>query len=269
MRPFNYFKPDNIETAVRLATSDADAKFLAGGMSLLPALKLRLGSASGLVDLTGLSDLRGVSTPDRETVRIGACSTHFQVNQSPPVGERIPALATLAGGIGDVQVRYRGTVGGSLANNDPAADYPAAALALNARIVTNRRVIAADDFFRGLFETALDGGELITAVEFRVPRRAAYLKFPNLASRFAIIGVFLADFGDQIRISVTGAGGGVFRLPKHEAALTKSFEPNAAAGISLDDTSYEDDLHASAAYRAHLTGVLVRNAVEACLENRT
>jgi carbon-monoxide dehydrogenase medium subunit len=267
MYPFAYSRPESIQAAVALMQQDENVRYLSGGMSLLPSMKLRLSAPTRLVDITHIAGLRDVSwSEEASVVRIGAAATHYVVNQSSLLQEKLPALCQLAGGIGDVQVRYRGTIGGSIANNDPAADYPAAVLALNAKIVTDRRVIAADEFFRGMFETSLDQSEIITAVDFSLPRRAAYIKFANQASRFAIVGVFLADFNGDVRVAVTGAGPCVFRLAAYERALSGAFTPEAIDFISLGATDFTNDLHASAEYRAHLTGVLVRQAVSACLE---
>lgn len=269
MYPFSYCRPESVQAAVSFLRQNADACCLSGGMSLLPSMKLRLSAPTGLVDLTRIAGLAGISWCEAASVmRIGATATHYEVSQSSLLRTKVPSLCRLAGGIGDVQVRYRGTIGGSIANNDPAADYPAAALALNARIVTDRRVISADEFFCGLFQTSLDRDEIITSVDFPVPSRAAYIKFANKASRFAIVGVFLADFEGVVRVAVTGAGSGVFRLPAHERALSSAFTPEAIESISLDAANLTDDLHASAAYRAYLTGVLVRQAVSACIEDR-
>jgi len=266
MYSFAYTSAVSIEAAVSAVKADQEARFLSGGMSLLPSMKLRLAGPSQLVDVMRIDALRGVSDLGN-TVRIGATTTHYDVSQSPILRERVPAIAELAAGIGDVQVRYRGTIGGSVANNDPAADYPAGVLALNAKLITDRRSISADDFFLGLFDTALEPSELLTAVEIQIPRRAAYVKFANLASRFAVVGVFLADFGTMIRIAVTGAGKGVFRLKEHEAALAKSFDPGAVASLSVPSTHFTSDVHATAEYRAHLTAELTKRAVSACLKN--
>lgn len=265
MYSFAYTRAATIRDAVSVVQDDENAKFISGGMSLLPSMKLRLAGPSRLVDVTKVSVLKGVAELNN-SIRIGAATTHYEVTQSELVRQRIPVLAELASRIGDVQVRYRGTIGGSIANNDPAADYPAGALALNATLITDRRSIAADDFFCGLFETALEPSELLTAVELQVPRRAAYLKFANLASRFAVVGVFLADYGEAIRISVTGGNSGVFRLKDHEAALAEHFHPEAIKSLSVPSSRFASDVHATAEYRAHLTAELTRRALAACLE---
>jgi aerobic carbon-monoxide dehydrogenase medium subunit len=262
MYDFAYQKPGNLPDAVKLLAADADAKALAGGMTLIPVLKQRLNKPSMLVDLAGLG-LSGVSVAGGK-VKIGAMTTHAAVANSAQVQQAIPALAKLAGGIGDDQVRHRGTIGGSLANNDPTACYPTAALALGATIHTTKRAIAADDFFQGMFTTALEPGELITAVEFPVPEKAAYTKFPNPASRYAIVGVFVAKAPAGVRVAVTGAGqNGVFRHKAMEEALGKSFSATAIAGVATPADGLNGDIHASAEYRAHLVGVMARRAVAA------
>ncbi|MDA8050468.1 MAG: xanthine dehydrogenase family protein subunit M [Rhodospirillales bacterium] len=266
MYDFTYQKPSSVADAAKLLSADAEAKALAGGMTLIPVLKQRLNKPSTLVDLAG-TGLAGISVAGGK-VRIGAMTTHAAVAGSAEVRKAIPALATLAGGIGDKEVRHRGTIGGSLANNDPTADYSAAALALGAAIVTNKRTIAADDYFQGMFTTALEPGELITAVEFPVPEKAAYTKFPNPASRYAIVGVFVAQGPSRgpsgVRVAVTGASeSGVFRHKAMEAALAKSFSAAALADIATSAEGLNSDIHASAEYRAHLIGVMARRAVAA------
>ena len=212
MRAFAYHKPDSVQEAAALLANSAETQPIAGGMSLLPAMKLRLTMPGALIDLSGIAVLKGISATT-DTLTIGAMTRHVDVADSQTVAKSIPALAQLAGSIGDPAVRNRGTIGGSLANNDPAADYPAAVLALGATIMTNAREIAADDFFRGMFETVLAPGELITAVKFPLPVAAGYAKFQNAASRFALVGVFVAKFASGIRVAVTGAGPVVFRVP--------------------------------------------------------
>lgn len=262
MYDFNYQKPASVADAVKLLGSDAEAKPLAGGMTLIPVLKQRLNKPSMLIDLAGAS-LTGISVANGQ-VRIGAMTTHATVANSAEVKKAIPALAKLAGGIGDKEVRHRGTIGGSLANDDPSADYPAAVLALGATVVTNKRSIGADDFFQGMFTTALEPSELITAVVFPVPEKAAYMKFPNPASRYALVGVFVAKSGKGARVAVTGAGeGGVFRQKAMEAALQKTFSEKAIADIATPPDGLNSDIHASAEYRAHLIGVMARRAVAA------
>jgi len=263
MRPFVYHKPKSIEEAVALLASDAEGQPLAGGMSLLPAIKQRLASPAALIDLSAIVALKGI-TADAGALTVGAMTKHFDVASSPLVTKALPALAYLAGGIGDPAVRNRGTIGGSLAHSDPVADYPAAALALGATIVTDKRAIPADQFFRGLFETALEPGELITAVKFPIPLAAGYAKAPNLASRFALVGVFVAKFASGARVAVTGAGP-VFRLPALESALSQLFEPDAVDGHGVDPARLSSDIHAEAAFRAHLITVMGKRAVAAAL----
>jgi aerobic carbon-monoxide dehydrogenase medium subunit len=228
-------------------------------------MKLRLSSPSDLIDLAGLGELRALSA-DSGSVTVGAMVRHAEVAASPAVQKSIPALAQLAGIIGDRQVRHMGTIGGSLANNDPAADYPAAVLGLGATITTNKRKIEADKFFKGLYETALEPGELITQVTFPAPKRAAYMKFKNPASRFALVGVFVADFGGNVRVGVTGAGPSAFRQAEMEKALAQKFAPESVANIKVKADGLNNDLHASPEYRAHLITVMAKRAVEAALK---
>jgi len=260
MSAIAYHRPASVAEAAKLAQSEPDARILAGGQSLLPSMKLGLLAPTAFIDLGALAELRGIRA-DRKSVTVGAMTSHAEVAESREVAEWLPALGTLAAGIGDPQVRNRGTIGGSLANSDPAADYPAAVLALNATIRTNRRTVAADDFFKGLFETALSPGELITAVEFPVPRSAAYVKFRQPASRFALVGVFVAQTSAGVRVAVTGAGPCVFRVAALEQALTRRFTAQACEGITISPDGLNEDIHASAAYRAHLIPVLARRAV--------
>jgi len=260
MYDFAYQKPGNLADAVKALGADGDAKALAGGMTYIPVLKQRLAKPSTIVDLSGL-DLTGITVANG-VVTIGAMTKHATVANSAEVRQAIPGLAALAGMIGDEAVRHRGTIGGSIANNDPAADYPAAALALGATIKTDRRSIKADDFFTGMFSTALEQGELITAVEFPVPTKAAYEKFRNPASRYAIVGVFVAQTPSGVRVAVTGAGqGGVFRHPEMEKALSANFAPAAIKGIVTSPDDLNGDIHASSEYRAHLIGVIAGRAV--------
>jgi len=261
MYDFDYQKPRTLDEAVKAAGGE-DVKVLAGGMSLLPALKLRLARYAGLVDLGAIEALKGIRR-EGDALVIGATTPHAEVAASQEVARAIPALASLAGGIGDPLVRNRGTMGGSIANSDPAADYPAGVLGLGATVVTNRRTIAADRFFLGLFETALDPGEIITAVRFPVPEAAAYTKFRQPASRFALVGVFVAKFASGVRVAVTGAGPSVFRFQQAEAALSRRFDPAALEGIALDAKGLNSDIHASAEYRAHCVTVMARRAVAA------
>ncbi len=264
MYDFNYQRAGSVAEASNAIKAADDAMVLAGGMTLIPTLKQRLANPSDLIDLGGIGELTAVGR-EGGGVSIGAMATHASVAGSRDVQANIPALAALAGIIGDAQVRNRGTIGGSVANNDPASDYPAACLALGATIRTNEREIAAGDFFTGLFETALNDSEIVMAVSFPAPEKAAYAKFPNPASRYALVGVFVAKTGDGARVAVSGAGAdGVFRVAEMEGALDKDFSAAALDGISVPADSLNSDIHASAEYRAHLIGVMARRAVEAC-----
>jgi carbon-monoxide dehydrogenase medium subunit len=265
MHAFEYHRPASSKDAVSLKAKKSEGKYLAGGQSLVQAMKLRLSSPSDLIDLGQSKDLTGIRASG-SAVEIGAMTRHAEVANSADVKKAIPALASLAGQIGDRQVRHMGTLGGSLANNDPAADYPAAVLGLGATISTNKRKIEADKFFKGLYETALEEGELITSVSFPAPKRAAYVKFKNPASRFALVGVFVADFGGKVRVAVTGAGPCVFRQAEMEKALSAKFAPEAVANVKVSDNGLNNDLHASPEYRAHLITVMARRAVEAALK---
>jgi aerobic carbon-monoxide dehydrogenase medium subunit len=265
MHAFEYHRPSTTKDALALGAQKAEGRYLAGGQSLVQAMKLRLSSPSDLIDLAGLGELRALSA-DSGSVTVGAMVRHAEVAASPAVQKSIPALAQLAGIIGDRQVRHMGTIGGSLANNDPAADYPAAVLGLGATITTNKRKIEADKYFKGLYETALEAGELITSVSFPAPKRAAYMKFKNPASRFAIVGVFVADFGGKARVGVTGAGPSAFRQAEMEKALSAKFAPDAVASIKVKADGLNNDLHASPEYRAHLITVMAKRAVEAALK---
>ncbi|NIR31359.1 MAG: xanthine dehydrogenase family protein subunit M [Gammaproteobacteria bacterium] len=262
MYEFAYHRPASLDDALKALGGASDGKFLAGGMTLIPTLKQRLAQPSDLVDLGRISELKGIRK-EGDSIVVGAMSTHAEVAASTDVREAIPALAKLAESIGDPQVRNRGTIGGSIANADPAADYPAAIVGLGATVHTNNRTIAGDDYFTGLFETALEEGELVTAVSFPVPKRAAYAKFPNPASRYAVVGVMVAETGDGVRVAVTGAGASAFRVPEMEKALGSSFTPDALAGISVPPDELNSDLHASAEYRAHLVTVMAKRAVAA------
>ncbi|MEI8145924.1 MAG: xanthine dehydrogenase family protein subunit M [Alphaproteobacteria bacterium] len=263
MYPFKYHKAATVRGAVSLLKKAEEPKLLAGGQTLIPTMKQRLASPKNIIDLGKVDGLSGIEIKGR-TVVIGAMTTHAEVAGSAAVGEALPALAKLAGGIGDPHVRHRGTIGGSIANNDPAADYPAACLGLGATIHTNKRKIAADEFFSGMFSTALEEDEVITKVAFPIPAKAAYVKFPNPASRYAIVGVFVAKKGRSIRVAVTGAGsGGVFRHAAAEEALSKRFSPKALDGVATSPKDLNGDIHASADYRAHLVGVMARRAVAA------
>lgn len=262
MYSFNYLKAKSVDDAAKIIAKDSDAKLLAGGQSLIAAMKLRLAKPSDVVDLSSIKGLSGIKV-DGKAVTIGAMTRHAEVAASSEVKKAIPALAALAGGIGDRMVRNMGTIGGSLANNDPAADYPAGVLGLGATIITNKRKIAADGFFKGLYETALGKGEIIEQISFPIPKRAAYMKFKNPASRYAIVGVFVADFGGSVRVAVTGAGPSVFRVAAMEKALASKFAPESVADIKVPEKGLNSDLHAKADYRAHLVTVMARRAVEA------
>jgi len=260
MQAFDYHRPSSLAAAVALRAGAADGTYLAGGMTLLPTLKQRLAAPSDVIDLGGLPDLSGI-TESSGALTIGAMTRHAAVAESDVVLKAIPALARLASLIGDAQVRNRGTIGGSLANSDPAADYPAAAIALGATIVTDRRSIAADDYFKDLFVTALEPGELIRQVSFPIPNRAAYRKFPNPASRYAVVGVFVADVGGQVRVGVTGAGPCAFRATTLEQALAAKLDPSAIGGVAIDHSRFNSDLHASAEYRGALVRAMAKRAV--------
>ena len=264
MHPFRYHRPGTLADALALFAAAADARYLAGGQTLIPTMRQRLASPSDLIDIAHIAELKGISATDA-VVSIGAAATHGDIAGADAVVRAIPALATLAGRIGDPAVRALGTLGGSLANNDPAADYPAAMLALGATLLTDRRAIAAERFFTGLFATALDAGEIVTGVDIPVPAKAAYRKFANPASRYAMAGVFVAVMRDgAIRVGVTGAGaGGVFRAAAIEEALTRSWDPASVEAVAVDADGMLSDIHGSAAYRAHLVKVMAKRAVAA------
>ncbi|XDZ66308.1 xanthine dehydrogenase family protein subunit M [Alphaproteobacteria bacterium LSUCC0684] len=258
-----YKKASSVAEAVKAVAGADEGKVLAGGMTLLPTLKQRLASSDCLVDLSGCG-LDGI-TDTGDSIRIGAMTRHVEVETSSVVAKAIPALASLAGGIGDRQVRNRGTIGGSVANNDPAACYPSAVLALGGTVHTSSRDIAAEDFFVDMFETALDEDGIIEAISLPKPEAAAYVKFPNPASRYAMVGVFVARFADGVRVAVTGAGqNGVFRHAGLEEALNANFSADAVDGVSVSADELMSDIHASADYRAHLIGEMTRRAVSAC-----
>ncbi len=261
MYQFQYFRPKSLDEARKLYENNGDAKFLAGGQTLIPTLKQRLAQPTALIDLGGIA-MSGIKAAGG-VVTIGAGTKHFDVASSADVKGAIPALAHLAGHIGDPAVRHMGTLGGSIANNDPSADYPAASLGLGATIKTTSRTISADDFFTGMFETALEEGEIVTEVAFPVPEKAAYMKFPNPASRYAMVGVFVAKTKAGVRVAVTGAASSVFRESAMEAALAKSFTPDAVANIKVSPASMNSDLHGTAEYRAHLVTVMAKRAVAA------
>ena len=263
MYNFTYHRATGLRHAQNLLGKLEDPKLLAGGMTLLPTMKQRLASPANLIDLDRIEGLSAIEAKGRSIV-IGALARHAEVANSATVGEAIPALAELAGMIGDPAVRHRGTIGGSVANNDPNADYPAACLGLGATIITSKRKIPADEFFKGLFETALEPDEIITRVSFPIPKKAAYQKFRNQASRYALVGVFVAKRPSEIRVAVTGAGSsGVFRVPSFEEALKKRFSPKSLEGLTVPPDGMASDIHGSAEYRAHLIGVLARRAVAA------
>jgi carbon-monoxide dehydrogenase medium subunit len=260
MYQFEYHKASSVDDALNKLSGADDGKILAGGMTLLPTMKQRLAAPSDLIDLAGVKELKGIKV-DRSSVTIGAMTTHFEVHSSPDVQKAIPALAALAGLIGDPMVRHRGTIGGSLANSDPSADYPAAVIGLGATIKTNSREIAADDYFKDLFETALGDDELIVSVSFPIPKRAAYQKFPQPASRYAMVGVMVAETADGVRVGVTGAGPCAFRVPEMEKALTAKFAPESVADIKVSSDGLNSDIHGSNEYRAHLVTVMAKRAV--------
>lgn len=262
MYDFNYHRPTKLAEAQKLIKKFRNGKLMAGGMTLIPTMKQRLASPSDVVDLSAAVGSAIKVTKTAVTIEAGA--THAEVARSRDVKKAIPALAALAGRIGDAHVRNRGTIGGSVANNDPAADYPAALVALDATVITTKRKIPAEKFFRSMFDTALTRDEIIKAVSFKIPNRAAYAKFPNPASKYAMVGVFVADFAKAgVRVAVTGAGAKVFRQKAMERALAKDFSPDAIAGITVKADGLNDDLHASAEYRAHLISVMAGRAVAA------
>jgi carbon-monoxide dehydrogenase medium subunit len=263
MYAFKYHRPTTVRQAANLLAKFPEAKVLAGGHSLIPVMKLRLASPSDIIDINQVEGLSGVEIKGRSAV-IGAMTRHFEVAASKELQEALPALAAVPGSIGDPHVRHRGTIGGSIANNDPNADYPAACLGLGATIITNKRRLAADDFFTGLFTTALEPDEIITKVSFPLAKKAAYQKFKHPASGFALVGVFVSKRGSEIRVAVTGAGSnGVFRVKSFEEALKKRFSPKSIEGMTVPADGMNSDIHASAEYRAHLVGVLARRALAA------
>ena len=263
MYGFTFHRPTTVRQAVNLLAKHEDAKLLAGGHSLIPVMKLRLASPPVIIDLSKVEGLSGVELKGRSVV-IGAMTRHDDVANSAVLKEHLPALAAVPGQIGDPHVRQAGTIGGSIANNDPNADYPAACLGLGATIVTSKRKIAADDFFTGMFSTALEPDEIITKVSFPIAKKAAYQKFRHPASGFALVGVFVAKRGSDIRVAVTGAGSnGVFRVAAFEEALKKRFSPKSIEGLSVPSSGMNSDIHANAEYRAHLVGVMARRALAA------
>lgn len=260
MYDFAYHKPTSIADAVKILSEDPDAKPISGGMTLLPALKHRLNQPTALVDLGGIAELKGVKR-EGDAVVIGAMTTHYDVATSALLKEAIPALARMAATVGDTQVRNRGTLGGSLANNDPAADYPAAAVALGATFITSSRRISAEDFFVGMFTTALEAGELLVAVSFPIPQKAGYAKLRNPASRYSMAGVFIAKDPSGVRVGVNGAGPGVFRQAEMEAALTANWSAAALEGVRQSPGDLNSDIHGSAEYRANLVEVMAKRAL--------
>jgi carbon-monoxide dehydrogenase medium subunit len=261
MYSFTFHRPETLKQAANLLSKNEDAKLLAGGHTLLPTMKLRLAGPPQLIDLSRIEGLAGIELAGR-SITIGAMTRHVDVHTSPVVQEHAPVLAKLAGMIGDPAVRHMGTLGGSVANNDPTADYPAACLGLGATIITNKRRIKADDFFTGMFSTALEPAEIITKVSFPLPKKAAYQKFRNQASRYALVGVFVAKRGSENRVAVTGArANGVFRVTAFEEALKKRFSPKSLEGLTVPAAGLNSDIHGSAEYRAHLIGVLARRAL--------
>ena len=262
MYTFDYERPGTRQAAV--AAAQGEARYLAGGQSLVQAMRLRLSSTERMVDLGAIADLRGI-TVDAARVTIGAMTTHAAVAASAEVRRAIPALADLANHIGDPSVRNMGTLGGSIANSDPAADYPAALLALGATVQTDKRAIAAGDFFTGLYETALQPGELVVSVSFPIPKRAAYMKYRQPASHFALVGVFVSDGAEGVRVAVTGAGPFAFRAKAMEAALAKQFVPEALRDVAIDAGTLNSDMHGSAAYRAAMVNVMAQRAVAKAL----
>ena len=261
MKNFNFKSASNSKEAAKLASGRAT--FLAGGMSLLPAMKLRLAAYSDLINIKKIKTLSGIKVSSK-SLRIGATTTHASVASSKEVGKSIPSLAVLADGIGDPQVRNRGTIGGSIANNDPAADYPSACLALNATIHTSKRKIPADKFFKGMFETDLKKGELIESIEFEVPEKSGYAKFPNPASRYAVVGVYVAKLKNEVRVAITGAASCVFRSKELENALSRNFSNSVIDNANISSKGLNSDIHASAEYRAHIIKVMAKKAVSSC-----
>jgi carbon-monoxide dehydrogenase medium subunit len=261
MYAFNYHRPASIAEAVRLLVAAPDGRCLAGGMSLIPTMKHRLSSSSDLIDLNGIKELSYIRR-EGDALVIGALARHVELADSPEVRKAIPALAALAGGVGDPQVRNRGTFCGSLCFADPAADCPAGLVGLNGTVITDRRRIAADQFFKGLYETALEKGEIVTGVSFPIPEKSGWAKFANLASRYAIVAVMVAKTGGGVRVAVTGAKASVFRVPEMETALGRSFTPDALSGIRVSPSGMNSDLHGDPDYRAHLVAVMAKRAVQ-------
>jgi carbon-monoxide dehydrogenase medium subunit len=260
MYQFNYHKPSTVEEAISLFNGSDDGFYLSGGQTLIPTLKQHLAAPTDVIDLSSIEGLHGVSV-DAGIVRVGAFTRHAEVAGHPEIRQTLPVLSDLAAQIGDAQVRNLGTMGGSIANSDPAADYPAAVIGLGATIHTGSRAISGDDYFKDLFETALEPGEIITSIDYPVPDRAAYRKFPNPASRYAVVGVLIADFGGAIRVGVTGAGPCAFRATGIEEVLNENLTADALQAVEVPDAGFNSDLHASAEYRAHLVKVMAGRAV--------
>ena len=265
MYQFNYHKPASVSEAMALFRGADDPMYLSGGMTLIPTMKQRLAAPTDLIDLSGIGEMSGISvTPDQ--VSVGAFTRHNTVAHSAEILQTLPVLSQLAGLIGDNQVRNRGTIGGSVANSDPSADYPAAVVGLGATVYTQDRSISGDEFFQDLFETALQPGEIITRIDFPVPTRAAYRKFPNPASRYAVVGVLIADFAGTIRVGVTGAGPCAFRASGLEEVLNQNLDQSSINGVEVPDAGFNTDLHATAEYRAHLVKVMARRALDDLLK---
>jgi aerobic carbon-monoxide dehydrogenase medium subunit len=261
MKNFNFKTALNTKEAIKLFTGRST--FLAGGMTLLPAIKLRLAAYSDLINIKKIKGLTVIKVSSK-SLKIGSATTHAVVASSKEVTKSIPSLAMLAEGIGDPQIRNRGTIGGSIANNDPAADYPSACLALNATIHTNKRKITADKFFKGMFETDLKKGELIEAVEFEIPEKSSYAKYPNPASRYAVVGVYVAKLKKEVRVAITGAASCVFRSKELESSLSSNFSSSSVDNTKIPSDGFNDDIHASAEYRAHIIKVMTKKALSNC-----
>ncbi len=266
MDDFNYHRPKKIEEAIMLYRDSDDPMYLSGGMTLIPTMKQRLAEPTDVIDLSGIRELTGIKST-KQKISIGAFTRHNEVATNDSVKANLPVLSNLAGGIGDNQVRNRGTIGGSVANSDPAADYPAAVIGLGANVVTQKREIAGDDFFLDLFETALEPGEIVVRLDFPIPNRAAYQKFANPASRYAIVGVLVAEFSKEIRVGVTGAGPCAFRASGIEQELANNIDLSALDRVEVPDAGFNNDLHASAEYRAHLVKVMAKRGLEELIRN--
>ena len=261
MKTFNYHSAKDVKEASKLSSSSS--AFLAGGMTTIPSIKLGLASYKDIIDIKGIKSLSGIKVTGK-TVKIGSTTKHVEVANSKDVKKTIPSLAALAEGIGDPQVRNRGTIGGSIANNDPSADYPSACIALNAVIHTNSRKIDAEKFFKGMFETSLKSGEIIEAIEFSIPEKSNYQKYPNPASRYAVVGVYVAKHKGGVNVAVTGAKSCVYNDKDLSKALDSNFSVNSIAGMELKSSDMNSDIHASAEYRANLVVIQAKKAVEAC-----